>query len=96
MAFAEALSDDGKLSGRGAPILRGLICGLMTMAGGIFHTLPFLIPDFWTAIVAACIVVVLELSVISWIRWRYMDTPAGRGGCCRSCWAARSSSSAAS
>jgi erythrin-vacuolar iron transport family protein len=75
MGFAEALADDGKLSGRGAPLLRGLICGLMTTAGGIGHTLPFLIPSFWTAMAVAMAVVVVELAVISWIRWRYMETP---------------------
>ena len=75
MGFAEALSDDGKLSGRGAPLLRGLICGLMTMAGGIGHTLPFLIHDFSRALTVALVVVVLELALISWIRWRYQDTP---------------------
>ncbi len=75
MGFAEALADDGKLSGRGAPLLRGLVCGLMTTAGGIGHTLPFLIPDFyWATLIAVCVVVV-ELLVISWIQWRYMDTP---------------------
>ncbi len=75
MGFAEALSDDGKLSGRGAPMLRGLICGLMTTAGGIGHTLPFLIPRFSEALIVAGIVVVLELALITWIRWRYQDTP---------------------
>jgi rubrerythrin len=75
MGFAEALSDDGSLTGRGAPWIRGLICGLMTTLGGIGHTLPFLIPDFWTATLLAVAVVVVELGVISWIRWRYMDTP---------------------
>ncbi len=75
MGFAEALSDDGKLSGRGTPYLRGLVCGLMTMAGGIGHTLPFLIPAFWTALVVAAVVVVVELAVIAWIQWRYMETP---------------------
>jgi rubrerythrin len=75
MGFAEALSDDGKLSGRGAPLLRGLVCGLMTTAGGIGHTLPYLIPSFYTATVIAIIVVVIELSVIAWIQWRYMDVP---------------------
>ncbi|GBQ59430.1 iron exporter MbfA [Komagataeibacter swingsii] len=77
MGFAEALSDDGKLSGRGAPLLRGLICGLMTTAGGIGHTLPFLIDNFSTAMIAAVTVVVIELFVISWIRWRYQETPFG-------------------
>ena len=61
MGFAEALSDDGKLSGRGAPLLRGLVCGLMTTAGGIGHTLPFLIPYFYTATVIAFVVVIIEL-----------------------------------
>ena len=74
MGFAEALSDDGKISGRGTPILRGLICGAMTTLGGIGHTLPYLIGDFWTATTVACVVVVFELAVISWIRWRYMDS----------------------
>ncbi len=75
MGFAEALADDGKLSGRGTPYLRGLVCGLMTIAGGIGHTLPYLIPDFWTATVVAGVVVVFELLAIAWIQWRYMDTP---------------------
>ena len=75
MGFAEALSDDGSLTGRGTPWLRGGVCGLMTTVGGLGHTLPFLIPDFWTATVIAIIVVIIELAVISWIRWRYMDTP---------------------
>ncbi|MGY2049757.1 iron exporter MbfA [Methylobacterium sp. JK268] len=75
MGFAEALADDGKLSGRGTPLLRGLVCGLMTVAGGIGHTIPYLIPDFFTATVAAAIVVVFELLAIAWIQWRYMDTP---------------------
>jgi rubrerythrin len=75
MGFAEALSDNGSLTGRGAPWIRGGICGLMTTLGGIGHTLPFLIPAFWTALSVACGVVVVELAVISWIRWKYMDTP---------------------
>jgi VIT1/CCC1 family predicted Fe2+/Mn2+ transporter len=74
MGFAEALSDNGSLTGRGAPWIRGGICGLMTTLGGIFHTLPFLIPSFWTATAAAIVVVIAELAVISWVRWRYMDT----------------------
>jgi rubrerythrin len=74
MGFAEALSDDGKLSGRGTPYLRGLVCGLMTIAGGIGHTLPYLIKDFWTATIIAGIVVVIELAIIAWVQWRYMDT----------------------
>jgi rubrerythrin len=75
MGFAEALADDGKLSGRGAPLLRGLVCGLMTVAGGIGHTLPYLIPNFYTATVVAICVVVVELMTISWVQWRYMDVP---------------------
>ncbi|RYC30244.1 rubrerythrin [Lichenibacterium minor] len=74
MGFAEALADDGKLSGRGTPLLRGLVCGLMTVAGGIGHTLPYLIPDFYTATAVAGLVVALELAVIAWIQWRFMDT----------------------
>lgn len=75
MGFAEALSDDGSLTGRGTPWLRGTVCGLMTVLGGIGHTLPYLIPDFWTATAIAIVVVVVELALISWIRYRYMDTP---------------------
>ena len=75
MGFAEALSDDGSLTGRGAPWLRGVISGLMTTLGGIGHTLPYLIPHFWTATIIAIAVVVVELAAISWIRWKYMDTP---------------------
>jgi rubrerythrin len=75
MGFAEALSDNGSLTGRGAPWVRGGICGLMTTLGGIGHTLPFLIPSFWTAMTIAFAVVVIELAVISWVRWKYMDTP---------------------
>lgn len=75
MAFAEALSDDGSLTGRGTPWVRGTITGLMTTIGGLGHTLPYLIPSFWTATAIAVAVVVVELAVISWIRHRYMDTP---------------------
>ena len=75
MAFAEALSDDGVLSGRGHPVARGLVTGLMTTAGGIGHTLPFLIANFYSAMVLAIAVVAVELGVIAWIRHRYMDTP---------------------
>jgi erythrin-vacuolar iron transport family protein len=62
------------LSGRGTPYLRGLVCGLMTIAGGIGHTLPYLIPNFYTATVIAAVVVLLELIAIAFIQWRYMDT----------------------
>jgi len=75
MGFAEALSDDGSLTGRGKPLLRGIVCGLMTTAGGIGHSLPYLIPNFRTATALAVLVVAIELLVISWIRNRYMDTP---------------------
>lgn len=75
MGFAEALSDNGSLTGRGAPLARGVICGVMTTLGGVGHTLPYLIPDFITATVLAICVVFVELAVISWIRWKYMDTP---------------------
>ncbi|MEP6667716.1 MAG: iron exporter MbfA [Chthoniobacter sp.] len=75
MGFAEALSDDGKLSGRGTPWLRGVVCGLMTTLGGIGHTLPYLIHNFHTATAIAIAVVIVELGVISWIRYRYMDSP---------------------
>jgi VIT1/CCC1 family predicted Fe2+/Mn2+ transporter len=75
MAFAEALSDDGSLTGRGSPWLRGGVSGVMTALGGIGHTLPYLIPDFWMATAVAIVVVVLELAAISWIRMKYMDSP---------------------
>ncbi len=75
MGFAEALSDDGTLTGRGHPWVRGAICGLMTAIGGIGHTLPFLIPDFRVAMTAAVAVVIAELATISWVRHRYMETP---------------------
>ncbi len=76
MGFAEALSDDGSLTGRGHPWMRGLVCGLMTTLGGIGHTLPFLIPGFSAALTAAIVVVAAELGVISWIRQKYMETSA--------------------
>jgi len=75
MGFAEALSDDGSLTGRGHPWVRGLVCGLMTALGGIGHTLPFLVPGFRVAMAAAMLVVVIELGIISWVRHRYMETP---------------------
>jgi rubrerythrin len=75
MGFAEALSDDGALTGRGHPWIRGVICGLMTTLGGIGHTVPFLVPNFHAAFVAAVVVVVFELAAITWIRQHYMDTP---------------------
>jgi rubrerythrin len=78
MGFAEALSDDGKLSGRGSPWIRGLSAGVMTTIGGLGHSLPFLIPNFQVAMMVAIAIVVIELWAISWIRWKYMDTPFWR------------------
>jgi VIT1/CCC1 family predicted Fe2+/Mn2+ transporter len=80
MGFAEALSDDGSLTGRGSPWLRGVTCGLMTTVGGLGHTMPYLVPDswqnaFWIATAIACVVVFFELWAIAYIRARYMDTP---------------------
>jgi rubrerythrin len=75
MGFAEALSDDGSLTGRGAPVVRGVVCGVMTAIGGLGHTLPYLIPNFWTATAVAIAVVIVELTAISYIRHRFMDTP---------------------
>src|SRR5918998_3835217 len=80
MGFTEALSDDGIITGRGSPVLRGIVCGVMTTLGGVGHTLPYLIPDAWPnafylATVIATAVVVVELFAISWIRTKYMDTP---------------------
>jgi erythrin-vacuolar iron transport family protein len=75
MAFAEAMSDDGSLTGRGAPVLRGAVCGAMTAVGGLGHALPYLIPHFYVATSLAFVVVAVELAVISWIRTHYMDTP---------------------
>src|SRR5256885_6371071 len=75
VGFAEALSDDGSLTGRGHPWARGIVCGLMTTLGGIGHTLPYLIKSFHAATMVAVIVVVIELAAISFIRHKYMDTP---------------------
>jgi erythrin-vacuolar iron transport family protein len=75
MGFAEALSDDGTLTGRGRPLVRGIVCGAMTALGGLGHSLPFLIGDVYVAIIVAVAVVLVELIVIAWIRHRYMDTP---------------------
>lgn len=75
MGFAEALSDDGSITGRGHPWIRGLVCGLMTTLGGVGHTLPFLIADYHLAIMVALAVVALELTAITWVRAHYMDTP---------------------
>ncbi len=80
MGFTEALSDDGIITGRGSPWLRGVVCGVMTALGGLGHTLPYLVPDtwpnaFWIATVIAAVVVAVELVAIAWIRTKYMDTP---------------------
>jgi rubrerythrin len=80
MGFAEALSDDGSITGRGAPLIRGVVCGLMTTLGGLGHALPYLAPNswpnaFWTATAMAGVVVFIELWAIAYIRARYMDTP---------------------
>jgi rubrerythrin len=75
MGFAEALSDDGSLTGRGHPWVRGLVCGLMTALGGIGHTLPFLLTNFQVAFAVAVAVVLIELGLIAWIRHRFMDSP---------------------
>jgi hypothetical protein len=75
MACSEGLSDDGKLSGRGSPWLRGAVCGLMTFLGAAGHTIPFLLPAFLTAALLAAGVVLAELLLIAWMRNRYMDTP---------------------
>jgi rubrerythrin len=75
MGFAEALSDNGSLTGRGSPWARGLVCGAMTALGGLGHTLPFLVPSFTVAMTIAAAVVIVELAAISWVRNRYMDTP---------------------
>src|SRR5438477_1279252 len=75
MAFAEGLSDDGSLTGRGSPWIRGLVTGAMTTAGGLGHTLPFLLHNFRTAMSVAIIVVAVELAAISFVRHKYMDTP---------------------
>ena len=75
MGITEAASDDGEITGRGHPAIRGVACGLMTAIGGLGHTLPYLIPDFWSATILAGAIALIELAVISWIRWKYMDTP---------------------
>lgn len=75
MAFAEGLSDDGSLTGRGKPLIRGTITGLMTAAGGLGHTFPFLISNFQLAFTVAVVIVAIELAIISYVRHRYMDTP---------------------
>ena len=78
MGFTEAASDDGKLTGRGSPITRGVVTGVMTTLGGLGHALPYLIPHFWTATAVAIAVVLVELWAIAFIQNRYMQTPFWR------------------
>lgn len=78
MGFTEAASDDGKLTGRGSPIKRGIAAGVMTTIGGLGHALPYLIADFWTATSVAIVVVLIELWAIAWIQSKYMSTPFWR------------------
>ncbi|MFK7903226.1 MAG: iron exporter MbfA [Nitratireductor sp.] len=75
MGFTEVASDDGVISGRGSPMIRGVVTGLMTTIGGLGHALPYLIPDFWLATYTAFAIVALELLVITWIQNKYMQTP---------------------
>lgn len=80
MGLTEALSDDGKITGRGSPVVRGWVCGAMTALGGLGHAIPYLIPTswpnaFWIATTIAIAIVVVELWAIAWIRYKYMDTP---------------------
>ena len=75
MGFTEASHDDGKISGRGSPIKRGLACGIMTALGGLGHALPYLIPHFWTATITAGVIVFFELWAIAFIQNKYMETP---------------------
>ncbi len=83
MAFSEGLSDTGELTGRGNPFVRGTITGVGTFIGGILHTLPFLIPTYHAAIIAAIVVVAAELVTLAWLRWRFFETSSagspGRG-----------------
>jgi erythrin-vacuolar iron transport family protein len=74
MAFSEALSDTGELTGRGSPAIRGTITGVGTFLGGILHTLPFLLPNYHAAIVTAVAVVAFELVGLAWIRYRFFET----------------------
>jgi VIT1/CCC1 family predicted Fe2+/Mn2+ transporter len=74
MAFSEGLSDTGEVTGRGNPLLRGSITGAGTFLGGIFHTLPFLIPEYRTALAVAVLVIAIELVALAWMRWRFFDT----------------------
>jgi len=78
MGLSEALSDDGTVTGRGSPFMRGVITGVATTVGGMLHTFPFLIQHLPTALKLAYVVVVVELLAIAWIRYRYMRSPLGR------------------
>ena len=78
MGLAEALSDDGEVTGRGKPLARGAVTGVATVLGGMLHTLPFLLPNLQTALVLAYAVVVVELLAISYIRFHFMKSPLGR------------------
>ena len=78
MGFTEAASDDGRFTGRGSPIRRGIASGVMTALGGLGHALPYLLPDFWTATALAAVIVVAELWAIAFIQNRYMATPFWR------------------
>jgi VIT1/CCC1 family predicted Fe2+/Mn2+ transporter len=78
MGFSEGLSDTGALTGRGNPVVRGAITGVGTFAGGVLHTLPFLIGRYHVAIVAAVVVVALELVALAALRWRYFETSFAR------------------
>lgn len=78
MGFTEAASDDGKLTGRGSPVKRGLAAGIMTAVGGLGHALPYLIHDFFTATALAILIVLIELWAIAFIQNRYMQTPFWR------------------
>jgi VIT1/CCC1 family predicted Fe2+/Mn2+ transporter len=78
MGFSEGLSDTGEVTGRGNPIARGVITGAGTFIGGGLHTLPFLIPHYHAAIVAAVVVVALELVALAWLRWKYFETSFAR------------------
>lgn len=77
MGLAEALSDDGRLTGRGPPWLRGAVTGAATVLGGTLHALPFLLPHLGVALALATALVVLELGLIAWVRHRYMGSPLG-------------------
>jgi erythrin-vacuolar iron transport family protein len=74
MAYSEGLSDTGEITGRGSPVTRGIITGVGTFIGGILHTLPFLIPTYHAALVAASIVVAFELVALAWLRYRFLET----------------------